>query len=166
MSFPVTAEARTIAAERLTMGELRPDSTGWQGQGMLDRWIDPGRQANICTVSMGLRRGHRTCPTLLSGTWVCNFRYNGRFTNRRKSMKRILLAGMIAALALGPAMAQETCATKAVDKNGKPLAGAALNSFLKKCKREACEPKAVSAEGKKLSGAAKNSFMQKCERDA
>ena len=29
-------------------------------------------------------------------------------------MKRILLAGMIAALALGPAMAQETCATKAV----------------------------------------------------
>ena len=43
-------------------------------------------------------------------------------------MKRILLAGMIAALALGPAMAQETCATKAVDKNGKPLAGAALNS--------------------------------------
>ena len=81
-------------------------------------------------------------------------------------MKRILLAGMIAALALCPAMAQETCATKAGDKNGKPLAGAALNSFLKKCKREACEPKAVSAEGKKLSGAAKNSFMQKCERDA
>ena len=68
---------------------------------------------------------------------------------------------MIAALALGPAMAQETCATKAIDKNGKPLAGAALNSFLKKCKREACEPKAVSAEGKKLSGAAKNSFMQR-----
>ena len=59
-------------------------------------------------------------------------------------MKRILLAGMIAALALGPAMAQETCATKAVDKNGKPLAGATLNSFLKKCKREACELKAVN----------------------
>ena len=81
-------------------------------------------------------------------------------------MKRILLAGMIAALWLVPVMAQETCASKAVDKNGKPLAGAALNSFLKKCKREACQPKAVSAEGKKLSGAAKNSFMQKCERDA
>ena len=81
-------------------------------------------------------------------------------------MKRILLAGMIAALSLVPVMAQETCASKAVDKNGKPLAGAALNGFLKKCKREACQPKAVSAEGKKLSGAAKNSFMQKCERDA
>ena len=53
-----------------------------------------------------------------------------------------------------------------VDLHGKPLAGAALNSFLKKCKRETCEPKAVSSEGKKLSGAAKNSFMQKCEKDA
>jgi hypothetical protein len=64
------------------------------------------------------------------------------------------------------ALAQEACASKAVDKNGKSLASAALNSFLKKCKREACEPKAVSAEGKKLSGAAKNSFMRKCEKDA
>ncbi len=81
-------------------------------------------------------------------------------------MRRILVAGMIMALAMGPAMTQETCASKAVGKNGKPLAGAALNSFLKKCKREACLPKAVSAEGKKLSGAAKNSFMRKCARDA
>jgi hypothetical protein len=39
------AEARTMAAELLTMGELRSDSTGWQGHGMLDRWIDPGRRA-------------------------------------------------------------------------------------------------------------------------
>jgi hypothetical protein len=81
-------------------------------------------------------------------------------------MKRVLFAAVIAVLASSPAMAQETCASKAVDKNGKPLAGAALNSFLKKCKREACAPKAVSADGKKLSGAAKNSFMQKCQRDA
>jgi hypothetical protein len=81
-------------------------------------------------------------------------------------MKRIFFATMIAALAIGPVMAQETCASKAIDKNGKPLAGAALNSFLKKCKRQACEPKAVSSEGKKLSGAAKNSFMQKCEKGA
>ncbi len=81
-------------------------------------------------------------------------------------MKRSVFAALIAALAIGPAMAQETCASKAIDKNGKPLAGAALNSFLKKCKRETCEPKAVSSEGKKLSGAAKNSFMQKCEKDA
>ena len=81
-------------------------------------------------------------------------------------MKRVLFAAIITALAISPAMAQQTCASKAVGKNGKPLAGAALTSFLKKCKREACAPKAVSAEGKKLSGAAKNSFMKKCERDA
>jgi len=83
-----------------------------------------------------------------------------------KAMKRILFAIMILVLAIDPAMTQETCASKAVGKNGKPLAGAALNSFLKKCKREACLPKAVSAEGKKLSGSARNSFMRKCVRDA
>jgi hypothetical protein len=82
-------------------------------------------------------------------------------------MKRIVFAAIVAVLAAGPALAEEaSCATKAVDKNGKALAGAALNSFLKKCKREACEPKAVSAEGKPLAGAAKKSFMDKCEKDA
>ena len=67
-------------------------------------------------------------------------------------MKRIVFAAIIAALAIGPAMAQETCASKAIDKNGKPLAGAALNSFLKKCKRQACEPKGVSGDRNDLGG--------------
>ena len=52
---------------------------------------------------------------------------NGKLTLWEKSMKQILFAAMIMVLAIGPAMAQETCASKAVDKNGKPLAGAALN---------------------------------------
>ena len=30
-----------------------------------------------------------------------------------------------------------TCATKAIDKNGKPLAGAAKTSFMKKCEADA-----------------------------
>ena len=83
-------------------------------------------------------------------------------------MKRILFAVVVAALAAGPALAEEggTCATKAVGKNGKPLAGAALASFLKKCRHDACEPKAVSSDGKPLAGAAKKSFMDKCEKDA
>jgi hypothetical protein len=34
-----------------------------------------------------------------------------------------------------------------------------------KCKREACAPKAVGSEGKPLKGAAKNSFMAKCKRE-
>jgi hypothetical protein len=124
-----------------------------------------------CSTVGSTQEGQANIGAMTPFQWATDeviaiFAIYGRFTNRRKSMKRILLAGMIAALWLVPAMAQETCASKAVDKNGKPLAGAALNSFLKKCKREACQPKAVSAEGKKLSGAAKNSFMQKCERDA
>ena len=83
----------------------------------------------------------------------------------KQAMKRVLSAAMVMALAISPAMPQETCSSKAVGKNGRPLAGAALNSFLKKCKRQACLPKAMSAEGKKLSGAAKNSFMRKCMRN-
>jgi len=37
---------------------------------------------------------------------------------------------------------------------------------MKKCRRDACEGKAVSKEGKPLYGAAKNSFMKKCGRSA
>jgi hypothetical protein len=32
--------------------------------------------------------------------------------------------------------------------------------------KESCATKAVSADGKPLAGAAKNSFMQKCEKGA
>jgi len=81
-------------------------------------------------------------------------------------MKRILVAVAISAFAIVSAGAQETCESKAVDKNGKPLAGAAKTSFLTKCKRDACATKAVDKDGKPLAGAAKNSFMQKCEREA
>jgi hypothetical protein len=81
-------------------------------------------------------------------------------------MKRIALAMLITAFAIGTALAQESCESKAVGKDGKPLAGAAKTSFLAKCKREACAPKAVGQDGKPLKGAAKNSFMAKCEKDA
>lgn len=80
-------------------------------------------------------------------------------------MKRIALALLITSFAVGSAMAQ-SCATQAVSKEGKPLAGAAKNSFIKKCKVDACAPKAVSKDGKPLSGAAKNSFMKKCAQEA
>ena len=65
------------------------------------------------------------------------------------------------------------CEAKAVDKNGKPLAGAAKASFLKKCQQDAKGPQADAAKAceakaaeKKLAGAAKNSFVKKCEKDA
>jgi hypothetical protein len=80
-------------------------------------------------------------------------------------MKGILFALIFTALGLGTALAQ-TCESKAIDKNGKALVGAAKSSFLQKCKREACAGRAVDKNGKALSGAAKNSFLQKCEREA
>ncbi|MBR0715936.1 hypothetical protein [Bradyrhizobium liaoningense] len=81
-------------------------------------------------------------------------------------MKRIFLAAVVATFAAGSAFAQETCESKAVGKDGKPLAGAAKTSFLKKCKEDACTPKAVGSDGKPLAGAAKNSFMKKCATSA
>ncbi len=81
-------------------------------------------------------------------------------------MKRIFLIAILATFAAGSAFAQETCESKAVGKDGKPLAGAAKTSFLKKCKEDACTPKAVGSDGKPLAGAAKSSFMKKCEQGA
>ena len=48
---------------------------------------------------------------------------------------------------------------------GRPLAGAALNSFMTKCARETCEPKAIGKDGRPLAGAAKTSFMKKCQSE-
>jgi hypothetical protein len=90
-------------------------------------------------------------------------------------MKKSLLTALIAACALlaGQAHAADSgCEAKAVDKNGKPLAGAAKTSFVKKCEKEAggaaagaaCEAKAVDKNGKPLAGAAKTSFMKKCAK--
>jgi hypothetical protein len=81
------------------------------------------------------------------------------------ALAALALAASIAFFPIGTAMAQ-SCESKAVSAEGKPLHGAAKNSFVKKCKTDACESKAVSAEGKPLHGAAKNSFMAKCKRDA
>jgi hypothetical protein len=81
-------------------------------------------------------------------------------------IRAAFLVAMIATFAVGSAMAQESCETKAVGKDGKALAGAAKTSFMKKCMADTCATKAVSAEGKPLSGAAKNSFMAKCEKGA
>lgn len=83
-------------------------------------------------------------------------------------MKQLALAVILSSLfAVGSTLAQTpappasdaSCATKAVGKDGKPLAGAAKTSSIKKC----CSDSAVSADGKKLSGAAKTSYIKKCE---
>ncbi|MEJ8857647.1 hypothetical protein WKW79_23950 [Variovorax robiniae] len=77
-----------------------------------------------------------------------------------------------AAPAAAPAAAAAggSCDMQAAEKK---LAGAAKNSFVKKCEKDtkaaatpACAAKAVDKNGKPLAGAAKNSFMKKCEADA
>lgn len=78
-------------------------------------------------------------------------------------MRKLLLAIVLAGFASGAAIAQDTCESKAVGKDGKPLAGAAKTSFLQKCMKDTCESKAVGSDGKKLAGAAKTSFMKKCQ---
>ena len=80
-------------------------------------------------------------------------------------MTRVILVALITSCVIGNAMAQ-SCESKAVSAEGKPLHGAAKTSFLRKCKQDACESKAISAEGKPLHGAAKNSFMAKCKKSA
>jgi hypothetical protein len=89
-----------------------------------------------------------------------------------------MMRKLIAALTLGAALLVNAgvqaqtpaaapapdCAAKASDKK---LAGAALNSFMKKCERDAAQAACdVSAKEKKLAGAARTSFTKKCVKDA
>jgi hypothetical protein len=81
---------------------------------------------------------------------------------------RILPLVTVACLLCGSVQAQTTptpptCKSQATDKK---LAGAALNSFLKKCETDAQSACDASATDKKLSGAAKTSFTKKCVTDA
>lgn len=84
-------------------------------------------------------------------------------------MKKIVFALMALFLASQTVYADEaSCDAKAAEKK---LAGAAKNSFIKKCEKVAkvnaaktdCDAKAAE---KKLKGAAKNSFTKKCITDA
>ncbi|HRH29902.1 MAG TPA: hypothetical protein PKV17_14070 [Aquabacterium sp.] len=78
---------------------------------------------------------------------------------------RLLIASIVLALTAGMAHAADaTCDAKAAEKK---LAGAAKNSFVKKCMKDSAKSAcATTAADKKLAGAAKNSFIKKCEKDA
>lgn len=78
---------------------------------------------------------------------------------------RLMIAAMTLVLTASLAHAADaTCEAKAADKK---LAGAAKNSFVKKCEKDAAKSTcATTAADKKLAGAAKNSFIKKCEKDA
>ncbi|RKP48471.1 hypothetical protein [Trinickia fusca] len=89
-------------------------------------------------------------------------------------------AAKMAPTAAAAQPASSSCDAKAIGKNGKPLAGAAKASFIKKCEADAkksagdmksagasdCEAKAVGSNGKPLVGAAKVAFVKKCQAAA
>jgi hypothetical protein len=101
----------------------------------------------------------------------------------RIEMRNLIVVALATLFAANTAFAA-SCADQAAEKK---LAGAAKNSFMKKCEKDAaataaptaapasavapaqatpsCEEKAVSKSGKPLAGAAKNAFMKKCEAD-
>ena len=83
-------------------------------------------------------------------------------------MKKLITLLALAFVASSSVCAADNCAEKAAEKK---LAGAAKNSFMKKCTADAnkaasnpaCDAK---AKEKKLAGAAKNSFLKKCVADS
>ena len=88
-------------------------------------------------------------------------------------MKHLLMVAVMCVfgtLAVAQA-AEPDCNARAAEKK---LAGAAKNSFVKKCEKDAAaaaapspaEMCAAKAAEKKLKGATKNSFVKKCEKDA
>ena len=79
-----------------------------------------------------------------------------------------LIALLLVAFSTSAVYAADDCAARAAEKK---LAGAAKNSFMKKCQADAGAAPgnsecAAKAKEKKLAGAAKNSFMKKCTADA
>ncbi len=81
-------------------------------------------------------------------------------------MRAICLRSIVLAVLMPlSAMAADgaSCTTSATDKK---LAGAAKNSFMKKCEKDATATCDAAAVEKKIFGAAKNSFTKKCVKDA
>ncbi len=68
-----------------------------------------------------------------------------------------------ALLSLQAHAAEPTCSAAAAEKK---LAGAAKNSFMKKCEADAQAKCEAAAAEKKLAGAAKNSNVKKCVGEA
>ena len=78
-------------------------------------------------------------------------------------IKPIALALFASLIAFSAAAEGPSCNASAAEKK---LAGAAKNSFIKKCEKEAQASCEAQSGEKKLAGAAKNSFVKKCVKGA
>jgi hypothetical protein len=83
----------------------------------------------------------------------------GRLGSLAIYMKSTALAVALLMVLTAPSFAQASC--KGTGDREK-LAGAALNSFMKKCRGDAQKACNTSAAEKKLAGTAKTSFTKKC----
>jgi hypothetical protein len=70
-------------------------------------------------------------------------------------MKKLMLAALMAAFAVGSALAEEC---KPIDKNGKELKGAPRTAHMKAC----CEKNAIDKNGNPMKGVVKKQFVDKC----
>jgi hypothetical protein len=77
---------------------------------------------------------------------------------REALMRTIIVAAVISLFTFGCAGAQESCAAKAVGKDGKPLSGAAKTSSMKAC----CEKSAIDKNGAPMKGIVKENFIKSC----
>jgi hypothetical protein len=73
--------------------------------------------------------------------------------------RTITAATLFLLFGIGSSIAQGSCATRAMSEDGKPLAGPARTSFMKKC----CEDSARDRDGKPLEGDAKASYLERCQ---
>lgn len=78
-------------------------------------------------------------------------------------MRALIIGFALSTLAASAFATGESCTAQATEKK---LAGAAKNSFMKKCSTDAEKACDTTAAEKKLAGAAKNSFLKKCVTDA
>jgi hypothetical protein len=78
-------------------------------------------------------------------------------------LKHIVIMTALLGFAAVANAAGPTCTVTAGEKK---LAGAAKNSFMKKCETDAKSSCDAQAAEKKLAGAAKNSFTKKCVADS
>jgi hypothetical protein len=87
-------------------------------------------------------------------------------TAPEQSTKGDIVRTLVLAVALLAFATQTVAATCSEQSQEKKLAGAAKQSFMKKCEADSKASCEASAAERKLSGAAKNSYLTKCVKDA
>ncbi len=80
-----------------------------------------------------------------------------------QSMFKKIAVALVAFVSVSAFAEGATCTASATEKK---LAGAAKNSFMKKCESDAAAKCEAAATEKKLAGAAKTGNVKKCTREA